>query len=407
MTSCPHRKIRPVAGAAVGDLHVCVDVFRRSGVVVQSLPEEAHEGSEAAVRFQREARLMSGANFDGVIKVEHFGSDEYGRTWMAMEFVDGVSPAGAIGEGDTWGVHRLMVGIGRSLDELHGLGVVHRDLKPDNVLLRNDPQGWEPVIIDLGIAKWLAHEAATATGSVFGTPHYMSPEQFRDTKHVGPATDRYALAVIGFELLSGRLPYDGRNLPELLHQHMESEIPPLQLTPRRHDTNATVAEATEPSAIATPQLDAFMRRAMAKTPAARYGSGREMAAAFRTAATADGVWHEPTMIQPLFEPLAQPVVELRYGSSPPSRFDMREGPVVIGRHEACQFVVGSPRMSRLHACLYAHRGRVWVADLQSQNGTQYGGRQLAVGVPVPLRVDAEPAVLRLYDQDVALRSFEG
>jgi serine/threonine protein kinase len=388
---------------AVGDVHLCVDVIRRRLVVVKWLRAEVHEGSEAAQRFQREAQLMAGSLFDGVIKVEDYGSDEFGRTWMAMEFVDGLSPSAVIGQGDTWGVHRLLTGVGQSLDELHGLGVVHRDLKPDNVLLRNVENGWEPVIIDLGIAKWLAHEAATATGSVFGTPHYMSPEQFRDTKHVGPATDRYALAVIAFELLSGKLPYDGRSLPELLHQHMEAEIPPLRIPGRKRARNTVMEAGAE--VLDTPQLDQFMRRAMAKNPAQRFGSGREMAAAFKTAAQADGVWEEPASIEPLFEPLVRPFLEVVQATSGTKRYDMREGPVVIGRHEACQYVVSSPRMSRLHACMYQHRGRVWIADLQSQNGTQYQGRGLTVGVPVPLRADGEPGPVRLYDQELEVRTL--
>ena len=88
------------------------------------------------------------------------------------------------------------------------------------------------------------------------------------------------------------------------------------------------------------------------------------------------------------------------------RFDMREGPIVIGRHEACQLVVTSPRMSRLHACVYAHRGRIWIADLQSQNGTQYQGRVLTAAVPVPIRADGEGAPIRLYDQDLEIRAVE-
>ncbi len=381
----------------MGDVHLCVDVTGRRLVVVKWLRAEIQEDSEAASRFRREAELMSGRRFPGVIQVRDHGADDYGRTWMGMEFVDGLNPNAVIRPGDMWSVHRLLDGVGRSLDDLHGLGVLHRDLKPDNVLLRTHPEGWEPVIIDLGIAKWLSEEAATATGSVFGTPHYMSPEQFRDAKRVGPATDRYALAVIGYELLTGRVPYPGRNLPELLRLHMETEVPPLGLRVDQLDPQSPANDAVVP----TPALDRFMIKAMAKSPGERFGSSAEMAEAFRQAALRDGLWNPPVEPRPMFDPLPAPVAEVR-GPGVEVRVDLREGPVVLGRHEACQVTLGSPRLSRLHACLYQHRGRLWAADLHSQNGTKYHNRPMTPGVPVPVPLEA-PMHLELYDQHVTVR----
>jgi serine/threonine-protein kinase len=117
------------------------------------------------------------------------------------------------------------------------------------------------------------------------------------------------------------------------------------------------------------------------------------------------VWDTPVKLDPLFEPMVHPIIELEQPGKGAQRFDLREGPVVMGRHEACQCVVASPRMSRLHAAIYTHRGRLWIADLQSQNGTQYQGRQLTPGVPIPLRVDGEDAPIRLYDQELVLRTL--
>jgi len=389
----------------MGDVHLCVDVQQRRLLVVKWLRAELHEGSQAAIRFRREAELMTKANFPGVIKVEEWGLDEFGRTWMAMEFVDGLIPSAVVGPGDCWSVHRLLSVVGESLDDLHGLGVVHRDLKPENVLLRSAPGGWEPIIIDLGIAKWLAQETATASGSVFGTPHYMSPEQCRDTKSVGPATDRYAMAIIAFELLAGRRPYEGRTIPDLLRQHLESPVPDLQI-PRRlragrsHDTGTKTTATYN-----TPQLDAFMKKAMAKDPRQRYGSADEMAREFERAARADDLFEPADVadLAPLFPPAAFPLAEIILDGEPRQRFDLRHGPLVLGRHEACQIVLNSPRLSRLHACVYLHRGRIWAADLHSQNGTLFQGRALASGVPMPFAAGAQTSVFTLYNRNVAIR----
>ncbi len=388
----------------MGDVHLCVDVQQRRLLVVKWLRAELHEGSQAAIRFRREAELMTKANFPGVIKVEEWGLDEFGRTWMAMEFVDGLIPSAVIGPGDCWSVHRLLSGVGESLDDLHGLGVVHRDLKPENVLLRSAVDGWEPIIIDLGIAKWLAQETATASGSVFGTPHYMSPEQCRDTKSVGPATDRYAMAIIAFELLAGRRPYEGRTIPELLRQHLESPVPEL-LIPRRLRAGGAPSATKTAATYATPNLDAFMKKAMAKEPRLRYGSSEEMSREFEKAARADTLFEpaDPADLAPLFPPAPHPIAEIILDGEPRQRFDLRHGPLVLGRHEACQVVLNSPRLSRLHAAVYLHRGRIWAADLHSQNGTLFQGRALAAGVPMPFAAGGQTSVFTLYNRNVAVR----
>ncbi len=400
MPACPYRKIRSLGEGSVGDVQLCVDVVQRRLLVVKWLRAELNEGSQAAIRFRREAERMAGAQFSGVIKVEEWGVDDYGRTWMAMEFVDGLSPADVIGPGDGWSVHRLLKGVGEGLDELHGLGIVHRDLKPENVLLRASVDSWDPVIIDLGIAKWLAQDTATATGSVFGTPYYMSPEQFRDSKHVGPATDRYALAVIAFELLAGRRPFEGRTIPDLLRQHLERDVPPLQI-PRRLHTGVLHQEGSS-AWMLTPQLDAFMRRAMAKEPRMRFHSSAEMAQSFQRAAVADGLF-EPAENMPLFDHLRCPIAEVTIGGERSQRFDLRHGPLVLGRHESCQIVLAAPRLSRLHAAIYVHRGRLWAADLNSQNGSLFQGRPLNPGMPAPVPTDGRPVVFTLYNRDVTIR----
>jgi serine/threonine-protein kinase len=402
--SSPYRKIRPLGEGAVGDVQLCVDVGRRRLVVVKWLRAELQDGSQPAIRFRREAELMAGVSLTGVIKVEEWGVDDLGRTWMAMEFVDGLPPSAVIGPSDAWSVHRFLGGVADSLDDLHGVGIVHRDLKPDNVLLRAGLDGWEPVIIDLGIAKWLSQETATATGSVFGTPYYMSPEQFRDSKHVGPATDRYAVAVMIFELLAGHRPFEGRTIPELLRLHLEAPVPPLEI-PKRLCTGM-LHNDPQAKVFPTPSLDLFMARAMHKDPRLRYHSGAEMAAEFKKAALADGLYTQGEL-DPLFDPLPRPIAEISIEGRPMQRFDLRHGPLVFGRHESCQVVLASSRLSRFHACAYVHRGRLWVADLQSQNGSLLDDRRLTPGLPVPFPRGDKPARLSLYNRPVEIRLLPG
>jgi serine/threonine-protein kinase len=106
---------------------------------------------------------------------------------------------------------------------------------------------------------------------------------------------------------------------------------------------------------------------------------------------------------PLFPALTHPMAEIIIDGESRQRFDVRHGPLVLGRHESCQVVLGSPRLSRLHACVYLHRGRVWAADLHSQNGTLFQGRALQPGVPMPFPAGGQTAVFTLYNRNIAVK----
>jgi serine/threonine protein kinase len=118
---------------------------------------------------------------------------------------------------------KYLRGIASGLDYAHGLGIVHRDVKPANVLLEKDDS---PVLADFGLAKLLQGSSLKSmTGVTTGTPAYMAPEQVTGSK-VGPAADRYALATIAYEMLAGVIPFDGEGLMELLYAHVHREPAP-------------------------------------------------------------------------------------------------------------------------------------------------------------------------------------
>lgn len=386
--------LRPLGAGSVGDIRLCVDPGERRLVVVKRLRADLDADGGHAERLRREAQKMTGYRVPGIVGVESWAQDGEGRASILMDFVDGVNPAVVIKPGDCWSVHRLMHDVGRTLDDLHERGVLHRDIKPDNLILRQDDEGWSAIIIDFGVAKWLEMESATQTGSMLGTPFYMSPEQFRDSKHVGTAADRYALAVVAYELLSGLLPFVGASLGELLRGHRDSPVPPLQFR------GPEGGEARQ-----VPKIDSFMARALAKDPEERFETGVAMAAAFQEAAEADGVWTPPPELPRLFPKLVCPVVDVTLPDGCATRQDLREGPVVIGRQLGCQVQINSKRISRYHTCLYRQRGRLWVADLESLNGTIMDGQLLESGVPAMVDQVDRTFTLRLDAHELSVRTL--
>ena len=217
--------------------------------------------SDSVARFRREAQSIGRMRHPNVLNVFDYGEFE-GSPYMIVEFVPGGSLAGRLTQApmDREVALDYLTGIGEALDYAHSLGIVHRDVKPANVLIGAHDA---PILADFGLAKLLQSSSVKSmTGVTTGTPAYMAPEQVTGSQ-VGPAADRYSLAVMAYEMLTGSLPFSGDSVLEVLYAHVHREPdPPSKLNP------------------ALPaKVDEVVMRGMAKDPAARW----ESCAAFVTA----------------------------------------------------------------------------------------------------------------------------
>lgn len=170
-----------------------------------------HYGPDELKRFLAEAETAAGLHHANIVHIYEVGENE-GMPFFAMEFVEGGTLADRLrksGPPPPREAATLMVSVARALHFAHQNGVVHRDMKPGNVLIDRDGV---PKVADFGIAKRLSDESAlTLSGAVIGTPAYMAPEQAKGaSRHVGPAADVYALGAMFYEMLTGRPPF----LPE-------------------------------------------------------------------------------------------------------------------------------------------------------------------------------------------------
>lgn len=189
---------------------------------------------EVVQRFRQEARSASRIGHENIVDVTDFGQLDEGGVYFVMEHLKGESLSEVI-RGRTLEITRaapIIMQIARALQAAHKLGIVHRDMKPENIFLveRDDIRDFVK-ILDFGIAKISDRDTdgkrLTKTGMIFGTPEYMSPEQAAG-KHLDHRVDIYALGCIMFEMFTGRVPYDGDSFMAVLTQHMFEPIPPIE-----------------------------------------------------------------------------------------------------------------------------------------------------------------------------------
>lgn len=198
-------------------------------VAIKLIKPELVSSSDVVQRFLREARAAAHLTHPNIVTVHDLGQTADGTLYIAMELVDGNSLKELIVAEGAWEPKRavrLLKGIGKALALAHREGIVHRDLKPQNIMVFRDSEGNEiPKLLDFGIAKTFepSSPALTSTGMVLGTPHYMSAEQAKGLP-ADQRSDLYALGVILYEMLVGKVPFDDTSIPQILIKHL-SEPP--------------------------------------------------------------------------------------------------------------------------------------------------------------------------------------
>ena len=220
---------------------------------------------DSAARFRREAQAIAQLRHPNVLNVFDFGEYE-GTPYMIVEYVPGGSLAPRVKSGpvERTAAIAYLRGIAEALDYAHKHGIVHRDVKPANVLLGPDDN---PILADFGLAKLMESSSIKSlTGVTTGTPAYMAPEQVSGSQ-VGPAADRYSLAVMAYEMLTGSLPFDEGGVLEVLYAQVHRE--PSAPSSVNHELG--------------PRVDSVILRGMAKDPTVRWSRCLDFVAALETA----------------------------------------------------------------------------------------------------------------------------
>src|SRR3954466_156204 len=254
---------RPGAGG-MSTVFLAIDTVLERQVAVKLLAEHLADDEVFVMRFRHEALAAARLQHPNIVQVFDSGQDERShRHYIVMEYVDGPSCSDLLREHGRLGVDdtvRIITEACHGLDYAHRFGVVHRDVKPGNLLISNESGAVK--LADFGIAKAAEQTRVTQVGSVLGTAAYLSPEQAQG-KEAGPASDIYSLGVCAYQLLTGRLPYEYSSLTELALKQQSESFEPIGLFRR---------EVPE-------ELARSILVCLARDPNSRYGSALELAEA--------------------------------------------------------------------------------------------------------------------------------
>jgi eukaryotic-like serine/threonine-protein kinase len=263
-----YRIIKLIGEGGMGEVYAAEHIHIEKKYAVKLLKPEIVSNAEAVKRFQQEARSSSSIGHRNIIAIDDFSQLPDGRIYMCMELLNGAALNDMIQH--PMGADRLLnilIQTGHGLAAAHAKGIVHRDMKPENIFVTIGPAGEDiPKILDFGIAKVSGNDGQnhlTRTGTIFGTPFYMAPEQALGNP-VDARTDIYAMGVIMYECFAGSLPFQGESFMGILTQHITTDAEPVA-------QRAAKAGRSLPNGLAD-----VITRCMRKNPAERYATMDEL-----------------------------------------------------------------------------------------------------------------------------------
>ena len=263
-----YRIVRKLGEGGMGEVYAAEHVHIEKRFAIKLLRPEIVSNQEATSRFRQEARSSSSIGHRNIIAIEDFGQLSDGRIYMCMELLNGAALNDLITTPQPpERLLNILIQTGHGLAAAHAKNIVHRDMKPENIFVTITPSGEDiPKILDFGIAKVAGNDGQnnlTRTGTIFGTPFYMAPEQALGNP-VDARTDIYAMGVIMYEVFAGSLPFQGESFMGILTQHITTEPEPVA---------QRAAKANRPM---PPGLADIIMRCLRKDPAQRFSTMDEL-----------------------------------------------------------------------------------------------------------------------------------
>jgi hypothetical protein len=269
--------LRHLGGGGMSEVYLAEQRSLGREVALKVLKRDLGADGSMAERFKREAQLLSTVDHPSVVRVIDFASGRDG-TVLVLEYAPGETLEQALAEGpmEPRRAMRLLAQLAEGLSAIHQKGIVHRDIKPHNVVISQTPRGEVARLLDFGIARLMeipdlegvtgspgaAGPFVSQVGQAVGTPAYVAPEQ-ATASAVDARTDVYAFGVLAFRMLAGRLPFDGPTTRDYLEQHVRQAPPEL--------------DVVAPALKAWPELVRLVRQCLQKPPEARPADGRALA----------------------------------------------------------------------------------------------------------------------------------